>query len=330
MTAADVTAFLVGNFFIAGLVVTPAVIVALAGRLGGRMAWAATVALGLAAGVIAAAAPGSPPGLILTAALAAGIGFGGLGIALWHFGNKSIPVGRLFAASVALVFIGTVGQYLVIGLVGGNSLVEIGGRWLAQINFSFDQYITMLAAQVSSDQLGQLYALKTEKMMLVWTLFRLLPTVITFGIVTLVLINLLLARRMLPGVREVRLNRWRVPDPAIWIVLIPGLGLLPYLILQMLGHASVAATTLFYISLNLTLIALAPYIMQGLGVLSFFMRRWQFPRILRGLTYFIILTQGLFAVVPAIGLMEFWTDWRGRSEAQDAAETEERNNSNDS
>jgi hypothetical protein len=26
-----------------------------------------------------------------------------------------------------------------------------------------------------------------------------------------------------------------------------------------------------------------------------------------------VLTQGLVALVPAVGLMEFWTDWRGRA-----------------
>jgi hypothetical protein len=101
--------------------------------------------------------------------------------------------------------------------------------------------------------------------------------------------------------------------------------MLPYLLLQTMKQDLTAATPVFFTSLNLVLIALAPFVIQGLAVMSFFMKRWRFPRFLRGLAYFLMLSQGLLAVAPALGLVEFWTDWRGRAAARRDDEDESAN-----
>lgn len=307
--------YLVANFLFAALLVMPAIIAALANRVGLRLAAGLAVALGLVASLVV---EGTSLGS-LSVALGAGVGIGGLGLALWYYGRQTMPLGKLFAGLMALLFVGTVGQYLALQLAGGHGLLSIGHAWLGQLYASFDQYLDMLATQVGAEGLGNLNALRAQRFTFVWTLFRLLPALTTFGVAGLVLVNVLLARRLFPALAAHRFNRWRAPDTAIWAVLIPGLGLLPFLIFQMLDRDRSAVTLLFYVSLNVVLIALVPYIMQGMGVLSFFMKRWRVPRLLRGLTYFLIFSQGLVAVVPALGMMEFWTDWRGRTLARDDA-----------
>ena len=316
-------AFLIGNFLFAGLLVTPVVVVSVARRAGFRRSLILAAGLGVFVGLLAAIVPDASWTTVAGAGLAIGVGIAGLGIVLWHYGSKSIAVDRLFIGAAAFAFLGTVGQYLALQVLSGHSLVDVGFTWLIQLRLSFDQYIVMLSSQISGEQLADLNALKAQKHLLVWTIFRVLPSMATFAIVGLVLVNVLLARRILPALRDAEFNRWRVPDIAVWAVLLPALGLLPYLILPMVGRDTDAVAPLFYVCLNLVLISLVPYVLQGLGVMSFFMKRWRFPRLLRGLTYFMVLTQGLPAVVPVLGLMEFWTDWRGRSVARDAAQRDQ-------
>ncbi len=328
MATTEQILFLIGNLLFASVLITPALVATVARRGGSK--WAVTLAasLGLTAGVLVALAPGSSWADTLSAAIATGFGVGGLGVVLWHYGSKPIALGRLFVGLAAFFFVATIDQHLFLQALAGNSPIDLGHSWLMQLHHSFDQYIQMLSAQVDSKHLGNLNALKAEKSALVWTLFRIMPSMFSFGVAGLVLINLLLVRRTLPALMGLSINRWRVPDAAIWLVLVPGLGLLPYLILPMVGGDKSGVASLFYVSLNVVLIALIPYTMQGLGVLSFFMRRWRFPRLLRGLTYFMIMSQGLVAMVPALGLVEFWTDWRGRLTARDAAERDKHENEN--
>lgn len=325
LPSAEVIAYLVLNFVLAGLLVVPTIIVAGCARRGGRFGVGAAVLLGLAGGGLAwLAGPGDWRGG-LAVALTAGGGFGGLGIALWHYGNQPLAIGRLFAGWTALFFVAAVGPYGLTQMSAGLSPVDIGEYWRQQIGQSFDQYLVLLSQQIGGEGLSNVQALRDQQGALVTMIFNLSPALIAWSCVTLVLLNLLLSRRLLPAVAGLELNRWRAPDAAIWLVLLPALGLVPYLLLPLLGRDAARFTATFYLSLNVVLIALAPYVMQGLGIMSFFMKRWRFPRFLRGLTYLFVLTQGLFALVPALGLMEFWTDWRGRAAAKPETDKNDKN-----
>ncbi len=313
-SSGDAVAYLVMYMLFAGLLVTPALVAGLTARNGWRAGAGVVAALGLAVGGLAAAG-----GRAMTAeawlGAATTLAIGSLGLVLWHFGRKPIRVGRLFAGLAAFFFLSTIGLYLVVQLSAGRSLGDIGDHWRSQIGASFDAYLSLAKLQAGGDQLGDLNLLQAEKAAFVGVFFRLMPSLLVLGVAALVLVNLLLTRRLLPALAGLELNRWRAPDAAIWLVLGPALGLLPFLLLQTAKRDLAAATPIFYISLNLVLMALAPFIIQGLAVMSFFMKRWRFPRFLRGLAYLLLLTQGLIALAPALGLMEFWVDWRGRAAA---------------
>jgi hypothetical protein len=321
----DAVVFLVTNCLAAGLAVTPAVVAALAVRRGWRVGLGAVLALGLAAGGLTAAAAGNPASASTAFGLAAALGVGGTGLALWHYGRQQTPVGRLFVGLAAIFFLSTIGVYLAMQLSAGRSLGDIGEGWRRQIGASFDEYLAMFSQQAGGERLGDINALAAGKAAVVGAIFRLVPSILVLGIVSLVLVNVLLTRRLLPAFASLELNRWRAPDAAIWLVLVPALGMLPYLLLQTMKQDLTAATPVFFTSLNLVLIALAPFVIQGLAVMSFFMKRWRFPRFLRGLAYFLMLSQGLLAVAPALGLVEFWTDWRGRAAARRDDEDESAN-----
>ncbi len=294
---------LAANLITAALLVLPAAVAIFTvrhGPRGGLLMIAPLVALaGFTAG---------PTGAAVIAA-----SMGGVGLALWHYGRRPIRLETLFAGLASLFLLGTVGIFFLAQFVAGISPLETAYMVLDQIRLSFDVYTRMLTESVGSAQLDRVQQLEAAKAMWVWGMFRLAPSLAVFAASALVLVNFLLVRNALPVLFGLELNRWRAPDAAILAVLGPGLGLLPYLILNLLKKDTGGVMTIFYVSLNLLIIGLVPYLIQGLAVMSFFLKRWRLPRFLRGLTYFIILSQGLVPMVAALGLMEFWTDFRGRA-----------------
>jgi len=291
------------NMITAALLVLPAAVALFTvrhGPRGGLLMIAPLVALaGVAAG---------PTGAAMIA-----VSMGGVGLALWHYGRRPIRLETLFAGLASIFLLGTVGIFFLAQLLAGVSPLETAYAVLDQIRLSFDVYTRMLTESVGSAQLDRVQQLEAAKAMWVWGMFRLAPSLAVIAAAVLGLGNFLLVRNALPVLFGLELNRWRAPDAAIWAVLGPGLGLLPYLILTLLKKDTGAVLSIFYVSLNLLIIGLAPYLIQGLAVMSFFLKRWRLPRFLRGLTYFIVLSQGLVPMVAALGLMEFWTDFRGRA-----------------
>jgi len=294
---------LAANLITAALLVLPAAVAIFTvrhGPRGGLLMIAPLVALaGFTAG---------PTGAAVIAA-----SMGGVGLALWHYGRRPIRLETLFAGLASIFLLGTVGIFFLAQFAAGVSPLETAYVVLDQIHLSFDAYTQMLTESVGSAQLDRVQQLEAAKAMWVWGMFRLAPSLAVIAASVLVLVNFLLVRNALPVLFGLELNRWRAPDTAIWAVLGPGLGLLPYLILNLLKKDTGDVMTIFYVSLNLLIIGLVPYLIQGLAVMSFFLKRWRLPRFLRGLTYFIILSQGLVPMVAALGLMEFWTDFRGRA-----------------
>jgi len=286
----------------AALLVFPAVVTIFAmrhGPLAGLLLIAGPSALLLATG-------GLDAGLIIA------LGFGGLGLALWHYGKRPIRLELYFATLVSIFLLGTVGVHYLVSALAGYGPIDASYLLLDQIRASYDAYIDLMATNTGGEQLAKLNDLRAAKAIWVWGFFKLMPSFLVLGAAALVLINILLVRHLLPALLGLQLNRWRTPDTAIWVLLIPGLGLLPYLLLRLRGVGD-QTVMLFYFSLNLVIIALIPYLLQGLAVMSFFLKRWRLPRLLRGLTFFLVLSQGLVAAVAALGLMEFWTDLRGRA-----------------
>ncbi|MHA1568313.1 MAG: DUF2232 domain-containing protein [Alphaproteobacteria bacterium] len=301
------------NIVAAGLLVFPAVVTVMTIRRGPQLGLLLVMLLvGLA--VTAAG---------LTTGLSIAFGFSGVGLALWYYGKRFIRLERLFGGVVAAFVLGSVGVYFAGSALTGVGPVESAYHILGQIRFSFDAYLELLRQSTGSEQLPQIQSLEAARLIWVWTFFKLMPSLLVVAATGLVLVNILLVRHVLPALLGLQLNRWRAPDQLIWAVLIPGLGLLPYLIGRMRDGGTEAVHTLFFISLNLVIIGLLPYMIQGLAVMAFFLERWRLPRLLRGLTYFLVLTQGLAAVVAALGLMEFWTDFRGRALAPKKEKTEE-------
>jgi len=242
--------------------------------------------------------------------------FGGVGLVLWHYGKRPIRLETFFAGAVAVFLLGGAGLQLAFAARAGLSPIDVAQELLNQISLTFDVVLKQMTQQGGVEQFGELKTLQTNKWYWVWLVFHLSPSLLVVMASLLVMVNLLLVRNLLPATVGLEFNRWRAPDIAIWAVVVPGLGLTPYFILEMTGGDPRQLQQLYYFSLNVLIIGLLPFLGQGLAVMSYFFKKWRLPRLLRALTYFMTLTQFLItAMVAVLGLAEFWTDLRGRSMA---------------
>jgi len=92
---------------------------------------------------------------------------------------------------------------------------------------------------------------------------------------------------------------WKMPDGVVWFVIAAGVAMiLPDETVQIAG-------------LNVLIVVLFLYLLQGLAIVQFFFRQKSIPRYLRAMFYaLIILYQYLLVFVSAIGLFDIWVDFR--------------------
>jgi uncharacterized protein YybS (DUF2232 family) len=95
------------------------------------------------------------------------------------------------------------------------------------------------------------------------------------------------------------LSCWKMPDWVVWFVIAAGAAMIvPEEAVQIAG-------------LNVLIVALFLYLLQGLSIVQFFFRQKNIPRYLRALFYaLIVLYQYLLVFVSAVGLFDIWVDFR--------------------
>jgi len=95
------------------------------------------------------------------------------------------------------------------------------------------------------------------------------------------------------------LSRWKASESLIWVLLGSGVMLL------------IPAEGAKFIGLNLLIVCLFVYLLQGLSIISFIFKTKNVHRLFRILCYFLILTlQYIILVVIAVGVVDLWVDFR--------------------
>jgi uncharacterized protein YybS (DUF2232 family) len=97
----------------------------------------------------------------------------------------------------------------------------------------------------------------------------------------------------------ISLAQWRAPEVCVWVLIASGISsFMPPPGLQIGG-------------LNVLLLVSLVYLLQGLGVMVFYLNRSAVPPILRSLAYIFLVIQPLFLLgVAAFGLFDLWFDFR--------------------
>lgn len=132
---------------------------------------------------------------------------------------------------------------------------------------------------------------------------RAYPALVVISQLFIVMLNVLalngFSRRwQLPVVIE-DFRQFRNPEQLVWIVIVAGFSLL-------INNDIVART-----ALNLLLVGLFAYFIQGMAVIAHFFDRFSVPALGRYLLYFFLALQPYLAVVvAALGLFDLWGNFR--------------------
>jgi len=101
------------------------------------------------------------------------------------------------------------------------------------------------------------------------------------------------------------LSTWKITDKLIWLVILAGASLL------------IPLNPVKILSINVIIILLFVYMMQGLSIINFFFEKKNLPWFLRAIGYFLIFVQQLLLVlVIGLGLIDIWVNFRKLDKAK--------------
>ncbi len=169
--------------------------------------------------------------------------------------------------------------------------------------------VTMVQANIDSyARLGtspeQLELIRNNAVQISKVLTKLMPSFFLVGMAFFVWLNILIAKLLFkrkgmwyPDFGN--LSIWKIPDKVIWLVIVAGASILiPLGLIRIL-------------SINIVIILLFAYLMQGLSIISFFFEKKKLPWFLRAIGYFLIFVQQLLLVlVIGLGLIDVWVNFR--------------------
>jgi len=95
------------------------------------------------------------------------------------------------------------------------------------------------------------------------------------------------------------LSRWKAPEGLIWLLIAAG------------GILLVPVSLARIVSLNLVIVCMFAYLLQGLSIISFLFKTKNVHRSFRILCYFLIFAQQyLILLLVAVGVFDLWVDFR--------------------
>ncbi len=133
-------------------------------------------------------------------------------------------------------------------------------------------------------------------------LVRTYPAIATVLVAALLLMTVLLLGAFSKGhyvIPGSSFAQWKAPEPLIWVVIGAGFALVaPWRAVDTIG-------------LNLLIVLLPVYFLQGLAVVSYYLGRRNVPPMVRSLFYFLILVLNpLPLVVTGVGIFDLWINFR--------------------
>jgi uncharacterized protein YybS (DUF2232 family) len=97
------------------------------------------------------------------------------------------------------------------------------------------------------------------------------------------------------------LSCWKAPEKLVWFLITAG------------GFLIVPVTWIKIAGLNILIICLFIYLLQGLSITSFFFTRKNVPKVFRVIFYLLVFVQQYFTLlIIAFGLFDLWIDFRKR------------------
>lgn len=130
---------------------------------------------------------------------------------------------------------------------------------------------------------------------------KIFPGMLATMTIGTVWLNILLANWLLKktgGTDWADLNQWQLPYPMVWLFIAAGI------MLFIPGDMNT-------VGLNLMMVMVTLYFMQGFAVMNFLCVKWSVPNAFRGLIIFFLVIQAFgFVLLTLLGLADIWADFR--------------------
>ncbi len=225
------------------------------------------------------------------------LGYAWLGLALPWVGKRRFGWEKgIFLAVASCV--------MLTALIVGYLEIASSGRLLTEFRASLQSVIgrvVELNPQFSSAERPGLAGLVGV------ALWRLFPALWISMITFTGALNLLFARRWLPGTLCAPwgdFSEWRLREPFIWFPLTAGCG-------YFASRYLMQSEPLSWIALNLVLIAATIYFFQGASVGLYLLKKYVSPLMrLAGWFVFFFFFQVVAVLLVLVGLFDFWFDFR--------------------
>ncbi len=236
---------------------------------------------------------------------------GSFGLVLSEIFRKALSLEKtVFYSLLAVLTLGSVFLLYHFLMTGEDPLHLIESTISEGIQESIAVYAQL---GISSEQLNEL---KTNAPRIIQVILSLFPALATIFAASFVLTNVLAGRAILrkTGVKAPDfgdLAFWKIPDQMVWFVIAAG------------GLILVPRDDLRTVGLNLLILFLFFYLLQGFAIVSYYFRKKNVPLVFRGAIYFLIFAQNfLFLVVAAIGFADVWIDFRKKTKPPAAGSRE--------
>ncbi|MEZ4600361.1 MAG: DUF2232 domain-containing protein [Syntrophotaleaceae bacterium] len=199
----------------------------------------------------------------------------------------------------------TLGLLLALGglaLAGAGLVGEVNVfSWIeGYLQQEQQQYLAMIRdLNLQPEQLSQLEALIKQAAAFsrqAW------PAVAVISAAGLQLVTLILLHKFQRGdyrISGVPMHCWKLPELLVWALIASG------------GGVVLGSGMLKLVALNLLLVVLACYFLQGLAIMSHYFRKNRVPPILRTLGYVLVVTLNpLPVIVTGLGVFDLWVNFR--------------------
>jgi len=224
---------------------------------------------------------------------------GALGPVLSEVLRKNLSIERTVIYSVAALAVMGLCVLFYYSLVEDAApwhLIEIAIAGMVQAN------IEAYARLGTSPE--QLDLIRSNAGQIAGVLTRLVPSFFLAGMSFFVWVNILIGKLLF--VRKGmwypdfgNLSNWKIPDKVIWLVIAAGALLF------------IPVTTIRIVSINVLIILLFAYMMQGLSIVNFFFEKKNLPWFLKTVAYILIFVQQLLLVlIIGLGLIDVWVNFR--------------------
>jgi uncharacterized protein YybS (DUF2232 family) len=178
----------------------------------------------------------------------------------------------------------------------------------AYITRSFQESIE-LSSQMGA-QAEQIKIIQDNFRIITRSLLYVMPALTLVGISFISLLNIVAAKRIFlvsgssyPDFGD--LTKWKAREEIVWLLIASGMAVL------IPPVAGLKVVEILVAGLNILIICLFVYFLQGLAVFEFYFKTRQVPRLLRIMFYFfLILQQYLIIFVIAAGLFDLWLYFR--------------------